>query len=104
MESELTEVMEHIKIYFSKNLHYYEVLKVRRKSCHPDDSHLYMVSAVKKDGTYAVWTCWNEATGSLNHGHYGLLSEQDCEKVFEEYYYSGPDNQCNQKGQPDYAD
>ncbi len=104
METEVTEVMEHIKIYFRKNLQEYKVLKVRRKSCHPDDSCLYMVSAVKKDGTYAVWTCWNEITQSLNYGHYGLLSEQDCEKVFEEYYYSGSDNQCNQKGQPDYAD
>lgn len=90
MNTESLEAMEHIKIYFYKNLQEYTVLKVRKKSCHPDDSHLYMVSAVKKDGTYAVWTCWNEITRSLNYGHYGLRDEDACEKVFEEYYHREP--------------
>lgn len=96
--------MEHIKTYFHKNLQEYTILQIRKKSYHPDDSHLYMVSARKKDGSYAIWTCWNETTQSLNHGHYGLQGEQDCEKVFEEYYYSGPDNQCIQKRRQNHAD
>ena len=49
------EIMEQVKLYFKENLPKYTVLKIRRKSYHPDDSHLYMVSAKKDDGTYAVW-------------------------------------------------
>lgn len=60
----------------------------RKKSYHPDDSHLYMVSAKKGDGTYAVWTSWNQKTESLNHGHYGLQSEEACEKIMDEFYHS----------------
>ena len=48
-----------------------------------------MISARKDDGTYAVWTCWNQKTESLNHGHYGLQSEEECEKVMDELYYGG---------------
>lgn len=88
MESALQEVMEQVEIYFKGHLHGYTVLKVRKKSYHPDDSHLYMVSAKKDDGTYAVWTCWNRKTETLNHGHYGLQSEEDCEKVMDKFYYS----------------
>ena len=39
------EVMEQVKLYFKENLPKYTVLKIRKKSYHPDDSHLYMVSA-----------------------------------------------------------
>lgn len=81
--------MEQIKLYFKENLPGYTVIKARKKSYHPDDSHLYMVSAKKDDGTYAVWTSWNQKTRSLNHGHYGLRSEGDCEKVMNDFYYSG---------------
>ncbi len=83
------EVMEQVKLYFKENLPKYTVLKIRKKSCHPDDSHLYMVSAKKDDGTYTVWTSWNQKLKSLNHGHYDLQSKEDCEKVMDEYYYSG---------------
>ena len=82
------EVMEQVKLYFKENLPKYTVLKIRKKSCHPDDSHLYMVSAKKDDGTYAVWTSWNQKLKSLNHGHYDLQNEKDCEKVMDEFYYS----------------
>ena len=51
-----------------------------------------MVSAKKDDGTYAVWTGWNETTKSLNYGHYDLTSEEDCEKVMNEFYYSKDSN------------
>ena len=64
-------------------------IKIRKKSYHPDDSHLYMVSAKKDDGTYAVWTSWNQKLKSLNHGHYDLQSERDCETVMDEFYFSG---------------
>ena len=83
------EVMEQVKLYFKENLPKYTVLKIRKKSYHPDDSHLYMVSAKKDDGTYAVWTSWNQKLKSLNHGHYDLQSEKACEKIMDEFYFSG---------------
>ncbi|MCI9546225.1 MAG: hypothetical protein HFH60_06015, partial [Lachnospiraceae bacterium] len=53
---------------------------------------LYMVSAKKDDGTYAVWTCWNDSIKSLNSGHYDLPSEDFCEKLMDEFYYSEDSN------------
>lgn len=83
------EVREHIELYFKENLPQYTVLEIRRKSSHPDDAHLFMVSAKKSNGTYAVWTGWNEATQNLNHGHYDLQSIEECGKIFEEFYFNG---------------
>ena len=83
------EVMEQVKLYFKENLPKYTVLEIKKKSHHPDDSHLYMVSAKKDDGTYAVWTSWNQELKSLNYGHYDLQSEKDCEKIMDEFYFSG---------------
>ena len=83
------EVLEQVNLYFKENLPQYTVLQVKKKSFHPADSHLYMVSAKKKDGTYAVWTCWNDSTRSLNYGHYGLKSESDCESIMADFYHSG---------------
>lgn len=86
---DLNEVREHVELYFKEHLPQYTVLEIRKKSYHSDDCYLYMVSAGKEDGTYAVWTSWNETTQSLNYGHYGLLSIGDCEKVFQEFYFKG---------------
>ena len=88
MNINLNEVREHIELYFKENLPQYTVLEIRKKSSHPDDAHLFMVSAKKSGGTYALWTSWNELTKSLNHGHYNLTSISSCEKIFEEYYNS----------------
>lgn len=85
MENKLAEAKKQVELYFGEHLPKYEVLEVRRKSFHPDDSYLYMVSAKKEDGTYAVWTSWNEETQSLNHGHYNISSAEDCEKIFAEF-------------------
>lgn len=89
MEINLNKVREHVELYFQKHLPEYTVLEIRRKSCHPADDYLWMVSAKKEDGTYAVWTAWNESTQSLNYGHYCLKSIEDCETVFEEFYFKG---------------
>ncbi len=85
MNINLNEVSRHIESYFKEHLVQYTVLEIRRKSSHPDDTHLWMVSAQKSDGTYAVWTSWNESTKSLNYGHYDLTSIEDCEKIFEKH-------------------
>ncbi len=76
--------------YFKKYLPQYAVLEIRKKFAFPEDNYLFMVSAInEKDGTYAVWTSWNEINHSLNYGHYDLLSIEDCKKVFEEFYNNG---------------
>ena len=86
METRLLEVMEQVTLYLKEHLPGYTVLEIRKKSYHPDDSHLYMVSAKKDDGTYAVWTCWNQKTETLNHGHNGLQTEEPCKKEMDELY------------------
>lgn len=56
MNINLNEVREHIVLYFQEHLPQYTVLEIRKKSSHPDDSHLFMVSAKKDNGTYGLWT------------------------------------------------
>ena len=85
MGMETLEVREHVELYFREHLPQYTVQEIRKKSTHPDDGHLYMVSAQKEDNTFAMWSNWNESTFSLNHGHYNLCSADDCERLFAEY-------------------
>ncbi len=80
------EVIENIRKYFQEHLPGYEVVKVRRKSCHEEDSCLYMVAAKKNTGSYVVWTSWNKQTNSLNHGHYDLTDMETCERIMDEFY------------------
>ena len=82
------DVREFVKEYIKENLAAYELVQIIRKSTHPDDDYLYMVSAKHTNGTYAVWTCVNMSTKSMNHGHYGLDSIEACEKIFEENYFN----------------
>ena len=89
MSINFDEVKKHMELYFKENLPQYTILEIRNKSSHPDDAHLFMVSAEKSNGTYALWTGWNELNQSLNHGHYDLQSAAECEKLFEEFYYKG---------------
>ena len=56
MNINLNEVREHVELYFKENLPKYTVLEIRSKSSHPDDARLFMVSAKKFSGTYAVWS------------------------------------------------
>lgn len=82
----ITAVTDNVKQYMKVHLPKYTVLEVRKRSDHLEDAYLYMVSAKKDDGRYAVWTCWNETTKSLNFGHYGLKSEEACDKIFHEFF------------------
>lgn len=83
---ELQKTLADIKNYFCEHLPQYEVVKIRRKSFHQDDKHLYMVAAKKKDGTFAVWTSWNALLETLNHGHYDLLDFVVCDRIMSEFY------------------
>lgn len=83
------QVRKNVEEYFKKYLPGYTVLEIRKKSVFPEDNYLFMVSAINEDGSFAVWTCWNETSQSLNYGHYNLHSIEDCEKVFQEFYNKG---------------
>lgn len=86
---DMKQVRKNVEEYFKKHLLQYTVLEIRKKSVFPEDNYLFMVSAIKEDGSFAVWTSWNETSQSLNYGHYNLHSIEDCEKVFEEFYNNG---------------
>lgn len=79
------EVVDHISAYLkAENLG--ELVEVTRASDHPDDDYLYEVIA-KKGDNYSVWTCWNETTGSLNFGHYGVPSLDEAKEIVAQYYH-----------------
>lgn len=71
----ISEELEHIG---------YHSTFVLRKSLHPDDKDLYVVIAAKKNSYalyYSFWSCYNDATITLNHGHYGY---DDCDKCLDD--------------------
>ena len=80
-------VKDKIIQYLKDNLHNYELIKVIRKSNHPDDFYLYTVIAQHKiSKTYTVWSCWNDKTESLNHGHYDIESLSNAEQLAESFF------------------
>ena len=87
MNSIPKEVEENIREYFKENLPRYQVMEIRKKSYHPDDDFLYMIASKKDDGTYTVWTSWNELLHTLNHGHYDLPDLETCGRIMDEFYY-----------------
>ena len=85
MEMDLSKVLRHVEVYFKEHLPHYSILTVSKKNRHPDD-YLYVVSAKnEKDGTFAVWSCWNESIQSLNHGHYSIKTLEACERIAQEF-------------------
>ena len=91
MDKNYMEVVRRVEQYFGEHLPQYTVMEVRRKSYHyAEDDYLYMVSAVKKDGSsFAFWGSYNDRTESLNHGHYGLPSLEVCAQMMTEYQTCG---------------
>lgn len=68
-----SKIYKNVRSYFERELKNYEVISVRQKLT---EDYLYRVMAQNKvTGKYAVWTCWNESTQSLNFGHYDLTKE-----------------------------
>lgn len=86
MDKKPESILLNIQNYFKENLPQYKVVKVRKKSWHKDDSHLYMVAAKKNTGKYAVWTSWNDKTQSLNYGHYDVPDMEACDRIMDEFY------------------
>lgn len=85
MDNNYMEAVQHVNEYFKVHLPLYTPFEVRRQTYNPEDDYLYMVSAEKKDGSFAVWTSWNESIRSLNCGHYDLPSMEACAKLMEDY-------------------
>lgn len=86
MNINFKDVVQHVYDYFEEHLPLYTVFEIRRKSYDTEnDDYLFMVAARKQDGTYAVWTCWNESIRSLNHGHYNLPDMKTCSEIMTEY-------------------
>ncbi len=80
-------VFVHISDYFEKNNLSYDLMFAIHKSEHFADNYLCMVVARNKsNGTMTVWTCWNEKTQSLNHGHYELKSYNKVYDILHKYY------------------
>jgi hypothetical protein len=85
-------VIENVKKYFAEHLPNYDVVKVVRKSVHEAVWYLYMVIGRKREdpynmGRYACWTSWNETTGCLNHGHYGIKTVSEALEIISEYFF-----------------
>lgn len=38
------------------------------------------------DVTYCCWSSWNSLTESLNQGHYGLKTEQNCIDILQDLF------------------
>lgn len=70
-----SKVYKNVRSYFSAGhgVENYNLVSVRQKLT---ETYIYRVMARHKTtGKYAVWTCWNETTQSLNFGHYNLSLE-----------------------------
>lgn len=87
------EVIDSVKEYLDTNFKntanhpQYELAYIGRSSDHPDDKNLYQVIAKKWPNTFDCWTCWNQSTKSLNHGHYGFDNYLDAKSVLNDYFY-----------------
>lgn len=85
MNLNFKDVVQHIYDYFDEHLPQFTVFEVRKQSYDPSDDYLYMVAAKHKNGSYAIWTSWNEKIHSLNQGHYGLPDMKSCAEIMANY-------------------
>ena len=80
-------VRKNVDRYFaeSNSLKNYEPIAVGHVN--DADNYLYIVLARQiRGGKWAVWTCWNESTKSLNFGHYDM-SEWAAMRLFLDPYH-----------------
>ena len=75
-----SKVYKNVRSYFKRELKNYKVILIRQKLT---EDYIYRVMAQHKTtGKYAVWTCWNETTQSLNFGHHDLTMETAIDILF----------------------
>lgn len=75
------QVRKNVDKYFAEGngLTNYEPIAVGQTK---GNQYTYMVLARQiRGGEWAVWTCWNETTQSLNHGHAGM-TEAEAMRLF----------------------
>ncbi|RKI38232.1 hypothetical protein D7V86_15110 [bacterium D16-51] len=80
-------VISEIKNYFKENIPNCQPTEVFRSSNHPNDAYLYSIVGKNANRSYSCWTAYNAATGSLNHGHYGIPEKEDAIDILSEYYH-----------------
>lgn len=80
-------VISEIKKYFKENIPNCQPTEVFRSSNHPNDAYLYSIVGKNANGSYSCWTAYNAATGSLNHGHYGMPKKEDAIGILSEYFH-----------------
>ena len=71
------QVRKNVDKYFAEGhgLANYEPIAVGRTL--GNDGYLYVVLGRQIRGSkWAVWTCWNESTQSLNYGHYDMFEDE----------------------------
>ena len=76
------KIYKNVRSYFSDGhgVENYNLMSVRKKLT---ETYIYRVMAQHKTtGKYAVWTCWNETTQSLNFGHYDLSLDDAMEILY----------------------
>lgn len=78
-------VMKSVCKYFEEKLPAYVPAAVARASKHPEDELYTVVAKHRGSGKFATWTCWNESTQSLNHGHYDLNAHDAAEIARNRY-------------------
>lgn len=69
------KVYKNVRSYFAAGhgVENYDLVSVRQELT---EYYIYRVMAQHKvTGEYAVWTCWNETTQSMNFGHYNLTKK-----------------------------
>ena len=72
-------VRKNVDKYFAEGhgLTNYEPIAVGQHRGKGEAEYIYVVLARQiRGGEWAVWTCWNESTQSLNYGHYNLTEQQ----------------------------
>lgn len=77
-------VRKNVNKYFAEGhgLNNYEPIAVGQYRGKYESEYIYVVLGRQIIGDrFAVWTCWNETTQSLNHGHYDM-TEQAAMRLF----------------------
>lgn len=86
----MSNVLEMVLDYFKTNELKYEPICVRPCNVCKADDYFYCVLAKYigdadfKKNTYAVWTCFNTSTNSMNCGYYDM-SYEEARKFFIDY-------------------
>ena len=86
------QVRKNVDKYFAegRGLSNYEPIAVGQYRGEGEAEYIYIVLGRQiRGGKWAVWTCWNESTQSLNYGHYDM-TEANAMRLFMNPYSQCP--------------